>query len=1104
MHRRLAGYNANTQNLQNMKRKLPVALAAMALIAGLALFFIKPAAPHNDLPPTIAGADRSNVLENTAPGGAARPNNTAAPDGADAFIAAATTAAVPVAAPVAGQTEPDWPRLPETGGYALYHGELLDMDVRALDQQGMYQRTRLLRTDFHAPLLRVEETVRFVPEQDEGLQIMHQLGMVADHVLMRVQPHISEEDLADWLAPMGYAIESRLSLPSTYRIAIPAKRVSDLPTALQQLKAAAAIVVYAEPDHVVHSTQTEPNDPAWLEGLLYGLHNTGQRNGTPGKDIGALTGWQIRKDAPDVIVGVIDTGILYTHEDLAANMWVNPNESPDGTDTDGNGYVDDIHGINAITRTGSPMDDNRHGTHCAGTIGAVGDNAIGLTGVAWNVQLMGLKFLSAHGSGITSHAAECIVYGVNHGATILSNSWGGGGYNQALVDAIELAAMADVIFVAAAGNDGNNLDPAPQYPASYPVDNIVAVASYDRTGERSRFSNFGVASVHLAAPGSNIYSATIAPNDPAITNRYEELSGTSMATPHVSGVFALMRQHFPSESAMQLINRAMAGADFSIMQGSVVAGGIHLPSALSGEPAGPFNDDWENARFLGRRSFVTFSNNTLATAQPGEPAHGGIPATHSVWFRWQAPFENVVEVFTSNAEFNSVIAVYTGDRMDNLTLVAASDATDPERDDADSFLTFNSTGNATYYIAVDSADGATGSFRLTIKNAPANDDFANAQHWTGTSGTFRADNTGATKEPGEPRHGGLWGGSSMWYRFTAPYDGRLRVGSGDGTPVTIGIGIYSGTEVSNLTELGSVRATQDSSDRSAYAIVRGGETYSIAVDTPDGQERWFFVNWAFTSNQIGFTSATTDVMENVDGGMLIIPVERFSGSANIGAASVQYRTSNAFNGAQPGIDYQPVTGSLSWAANEQGSRFISIPIIDNDLLQDDREFFVTLEQPTQGSYLLPDRHVLRVTIKDDDLQLETQPGYDSAILLPHVHMTALDVDDALWLPIHRIGATNRVESVTLTAIDGTATHGVDYLWQTGSVQFAEGQAIAWVKIPLANPTADRAFTLVLQQPSNAGTWLPPQQSSATITIAAALPKPWFAERQLLRDRKSVV
>lgn len=259
-------------------------------------------------------------------------------------------------------------------------------------------------------------------------------------------------------------------------------------------------VEYAEPDYIVSIGTTRPSDPDINE--LWGM-----------EQIQALEAWDIRTGAEDIVVAVIDTGVDFNHPDLEDNM---------------------IDGFDFENNDANPMDDNRHGTHCAGTIGAVGNNNVGVAGVAWNVRIMPLKFLDSTGSGSTADAILCIDFAIANGAHIMSNSWGGGGFNQALFDAIERAREADILFIAAAGNDSADNDRDLYYPASYDLDNIIAVASTNENDDLSNFSNFGATTVDIAAPGSNIFSTT--PND-----GYTVLSGTSMATPHVAGAAALIK-----------------------------------------------------------------------------------------------------------------------------------------------------------------------------------------------------------------------------------------------------------------------------------------------------------------------------------------------------------------------------------------------------------------------------------------------------------------------------------------------------------------------------------------------------------------------------------
>jgi subtilisin family serine protease len=336
-------------------------------------------------------------------------------------------------------------------------------------------------------------------------------------------------------------------------------------------------VEFAEPDYILRAANV-PDDPGYADGTLWALHNTGQSGGKAGADLGAVQAWDVQTSASNVIVAVVDSGIRYTHEDLAANMWVNPGEvAGNNADDDADGYVDDIHGINAVDGTGDPWDDNGHGTHVAGIIGAVGNNGVGTVGVAWNVQLMACKFMDASGEGATSDAVICIDYARRHGAHVINASWGGPSSSSALRSALSRAQSEGIIFVAAAGNDSQNIDNKPSYPASYSLDNVVTVAATTRSDVLASYSNFGAKRVALAAPGSQIYS-TWNTSD----SSYAVESGTSMATPYVSGVFALTKARFPNDTYSQLIQRVLAAVDpLSGLTGKCVSGGrVNLRNAL--------------------------------------------------------------------------------------------------------------------------------------------------------------------------------------------------------------------------------------------------------------------------------------------------------------------------------------------------------------------------------------------------------------------------------------------------------------------------------------------------------------------------------------------
>lgn len=335
-------------------------------------------------------------------------------------------------------------------------------------------------------------------------------------------------------------------------------------------------VEYAEPndeivleDEVSRAEPVLPNDPRF--GDQWALANDGQRGGKEGADISAMRAWTVTKGSDKVVVAVLDSGVDYTHQDLVNNIWIRPQNIRQYEDRN-LGTVNDIHGYNAVDNSGDPMDENGHGTHCAGIIGAEGGNDLGITGVNWNVQIMPLKFMNAGGFGDTKDAIECINYvidrkhaGVN--VRVISASWGSTHKSRALEDVIRKAYEAGILFVAASGNSAVDTDRTPHYPASYNVGNIISVAALDRSDELASFSNYGAKSVHIAAPGKEILSTWL-------NNDFEEHSGTSMATPVVAGIAALALSMDPGLSVDELHEKLMKSVDkLESLKGKVATGG---------------------------------------------------------------------------------------------------------------------------------------------------------------------------------------------------------------------------------------------------------------------------------------------------------------------------------------------------------------------------------------------------------------------------------------------------------------------------------------------------------------------------------------------------
>lgn len=385
-------------------------------------------------------------------------------------------------------------------------------------------------------------------------------------VLVRFNPDVPELTKDAIRAVVGGEVITRYTLVpglEHLRVAPDSERASDI------LKMFQAAVMYAEPDQIVHNCVT-PNDPNFT--LLWGLNNTGQTvNGDPGinnADINAPEAWDITTGSASFIIADIDTGANYNHPDLGANIWTNPGEIPgNGIDDERDGYIDDVRGYDFYNNDGDPIDDNGHGTHTAGTIGALGNNGVGVTGVNWQCSIMPLKFLNAQGSGSTSGAISSLNFAVNHGVKVSNNSWGSTGFSQSLSDAITSARTAGHIVVCAAGNAGTNNDSSPFYPASYAQDNVVSVAATDNNDNRASFSNYGATSVDLGAPGVTILST--------YGSGYAYLDGTSMATPHVTGVIALVWGRNTGLTYSQVRQQVLSTVrPLTALQGITVTGGI--------------------------------------------------------------------------------------------------------------------------------------------------------------------------------------------------------------------------------------------------------------------------------------------------------------------------------------------------------------------------------------------------------------------------------------------------------------------------------------------------------------------------------------------------
>jgi subtilisin family serine protease len=410
---------------------------------------------------------------------------------------------------------------------------------------------------------------------------------VPGELIVQFKPEAGAPDRNRIYARLGVVerehIYTRSMMAAGHRGVVLMKIGMPLTQALDEMRRDPA-VEFVEPNWI-YTTSSTSNDPYYTNGSLWGMYSGNTVSPTNQFGSWASKAWfSGNTGSQNVYVGVIDEGIDFSHIDLAPNAWTNSHDPVDGVDNDGNGYRDDTRGWDFVNNDNTVYDGgngDKHGTHVAGTIGARGGNGTGVAGVCWNVTIISAKFLGRNG-GTTANAIKAVDYftdlktrqGLNIVAT--NNSWGGGGYSQALADAITRAQAADILFIAAAGNGGSDgrgddNDRFPHYPASYPHSNVIAVASITSSGALSGFSNFGATSVDLGAPGSGI-------NSTLPRNSYGSYSGTSMATPHVTGGAALYKTRFPSATWSDIKTAIMHSAlPTPSLTGKCVSGGrLHV------------------------------------------------------------------------------------------------------------------------------------------------------------------------------------------------------------------------------------------------------------------------------------------------------------------------------------------------------------------------------------------------------------------------------------------------------------------------------------------------------------------------------------------------
>lgn len=604
--------------------------------------------------------------------------------------------------------------------------------------------------------------------QQQGLRIQRQFSLL---------PQVAVLDLAD-------ANEAKAA-----KALAPAERSKRLQQRIAALRAT-GLFEYVEPDYV-RRLFAEPTDSAFVDGTLWALKNTGQNGGTPGADIGAVPAWDITTGSTNVIVAIVDTGIRYTHQDLVAQMWRDP------------AATNFVCGTNAVAGNSDPMDDSvdqdgnpeGHGTHVAGTIGAAANNGFPHVGVAWNVRLMACKFLNERGGAssdaFVSDEIECLQFAQAHGARVINASFGGYYYSQSEFEALRSLRDHGVLFVAAAGNapwlPERNNDVQPVYPASHQLQNVIAVAATDRNDNLADFSHYGRNSVHLGAPGVDIYSC-VNSSDSA----YDSWAGTSMAAPHVAGAAALLLSRYPNATVAELRRRLLSGVVPlpSLTNSTVTGGRLNVSNSLLAVPTGSlavemFPHDGQNLS-AGRLVMVEALITDL------------LPVT--------------------NATVTASISGFT-----NLSLLDGGVAPDAIPGDGIYTVTFLvptnlSTLQVVLQVSAPGWQGVSNLLTYLIVLPPANDNFANRtvipQSLCPT--TVTGSNLNASKEPGEPTHASPLDGRSVWWSWTAPFSGPVKISTAGSTLDTL-LAVYTGSTVTNLS---LVASNDNASYYDWYSVVR--------------------------------------------------------------------------------------------------------------------------------------------------------------------------------------------------------------------------------------------------------------------------------------------
>jgi len=878
------------------------------------------------------------------------------------------------------------------------------------------------------------------------------VNYVAGELLVGFNPGVSQADIADLYTAHGIAERKALdrnAAPGARHVklvSVPAGQTTDLIPLLEHDPR----VAYAEPNYLIPGAAVTPSDPDLARD--WGLVNTGQTGGTPDADIDADEAWALATGGTNVIVAVIDTGVDYTHPDLAANMWHNPGETPgNGLDDDGNGFIDDYYGYDFANDDADPYDDLGHGTHCAGTIGMVGNNGVGSAGVNWNAKIMAIKTDAGFG-----HATSDLIDAYNYiimmrgrgvDVRVTSNSYAGGSFSQAWSDAVAALGQSGTLFITGAANQATDNDANPYYPASFGSPAIIAVAASDANDRIAPFSNWGATSVDLAAPGVDVWSTMPG-------GAYGYNSGTSMSTPHVAGAAALVWSAHPELTAAEVKARLLNGADPIGQIGAnasfptVTNGRLNVRNALL--VPGPDND-------------------TAAPAPVGNLA-AAAASPWSVALNWTATGDDIA---TGRGGFYDV-------RYSTSPITAANwaDATRAAGEPAP-----RTTGSAETGAVAGLEPGTLYYFAMKVKD--------NAGNESGLSNVAQAVTTSARQLLNDDvEHGTAdWSATGLWHpstvrghdSATAWYYGRDDTrtyfnGTQDSGTLTLSSPIdLTGAGQAllrfrewrqvidiNPLDVARVQASRNGADWStvseSFASTFDWEQRTLDLTPFSGGPVYLrfefnknaydflpfaishgYEGWHLDDVQVlvpgappaGLSANDVTVAEGNDGTTrATFTVTRSSGN---GKASVRYATADG-SATAAGGDYRPASGTLSFAPGET-LKTVTVLVNGDRIGETDESFLFNLSNPS-GAALADGQG--RAVVVDDE---------------PRIHSTGIVVAEGndrqtLHLAVNLSVPSSGTITVSYATADETAVAGDDYEPTAGTLTFSPGQTRATIAIDL--------------------------------------------------------